>query len=84
MWWSNGRRGRKLDELIEKARIERGPISGFEYDAMGRGTSYVRNVKVVVRGKRVISIKGLLVDHLRTSSALSITMNLKTTLSLAT
>jgi len=61
MWWSNGRRGRRLDGLLEYGRIEKGPINCFESDAIERGTPCVRNVVVVVRGKRVIPIKGLLV-----------------------
>ena len=78
-----GHRGRKLDELVEKARTEKVPINSFDPEAMERRAPCVRNV-VVVRGKSVISIKGLLVDHLRTSSALSVRMNLRTTLLLAT
>ena len=56
MWWSDGRRGRKLDELVEKARTEKVSINSFDPEAMKRRTPCVRNV-VVVRGKSVISIK---------------------------
>jgi len=40
-------------------------MDSFDPEAMERRTPYVRNVVVVI-GKRVISIKSLLVDHLRT------------------
>ena len=40
MWWSDGRRGRKLDELVEKARTEKVPIDSFDPEAMERRTPY--------------------------------------------
>jgi len=73
MWWSDGRRGRKLDELVEKARTEKIPINSFDPEAMERRTSYE---ECGGQKKRVnFDQRSACIDHLRTSSITSIVMN---------
>jgi len=51
MWWSDGCRGRKFDELVEKARTEKVPIDSFDPEAMETRTPCVRNA-VIIGGQK--------------------------------